>query len=495
MSSIREKVARFIAPNLKNDEELRTIVKEEVERARMEMPINLDYDPQGDGYRRLTNDGQMRRDLSPMSQDTMIELAYYMYDSSGLTKRFARDTKNFVLGEGVSFTVKNDTKTGDAQTVLERFWNHSMNQLDLRLRNRIEFLGLLGEQCWPVSVNRLNGMVFLSYVDPSNIQDVTLYRNYPEVIEFVRLRGTAGQAGPTLRAIREELDPRKREYGRLTGECFFFAINHPPNSPRGRSDFISQFDYINAMEESTFDELDRIKLMKSFIWDVMLKGASNEDITEFLRTNTAPKPGSVRAHNESVEWKAVSPDLKLYESKAFFDYMRSYISACQNRPTSWLGEGGKAYQTEADLMGEPTFKDLGERQLYVKNMIEFVLRFVLDQAILYGGLREGEEPFEINVNMPEMQTKDLVKLVTALFTLSQSLMIAQSSGWISQETATELYATVAERIGFEIDAAAEIDKAAKTRVADGLTKDYAAREAMILDIVERIRKKDSGAKR
>lgn len=488
--SIRERVAQFIAPSLKGESEIREIVKEEVKQARMAVPINLDYDPKGEGYRRLTNDGQMRRDLSPMSQDAMMEIAYYMYDSSGLVKRFVRDTKNFALGEGISYEVSND-ENGEAQDVLKRFWTHSMNQMNLRLGKRIEFLGLLGEQCWPVSVNRINGEVYLSYVDPTNINDVMLYRNYPEVIEYVQLRGSAGRPGPVLRAIREELDPRKKEYGKLVGEVFFFSINNPPNSPRGRSDLIAQFDYINGFEEGLFDELDRMKLLKSFIWDVLLKGASADEIKEFLRTNPTPKAASVRAHNESVEWNAVSPDLKIHDSKTFFDLMRTYLAACQNRPDSWYGSGGKAYQTEADLMGAPTFKDLADRQLYVKYIIEHVLTFVLHQKILYGGLREPNEGYQVSVTMPEMQDKNVKQIVDGLYTLAQSLMIAQNSGWITVEKASEIYATVSERLGIEIDAAEEIKKLATTK-ATGVTDDYAAREAMVADIVARLERANHG---
>ena len=66
-------------------DEVIELVKEEVRAARMATPINLDYDPKGEGYRRITASGdQAARDLSPLSQDLMIELAYYLYDTSGL---------------------------------------------------------------------------------------------------------------------------------------------------------------------------------------------------------------------------------------------------------------------------------------------------------------------------------------------------------------------------------------------------------------------------
>ena len=115
---LREKMARIIAPGLMNKDQVKELVADEVKKAQMAIPINVDYDPKGEGYRRLSAEGQdqTRRDLTPLSQDLMLELAYYLYDTSGLVKRFVRDTKNFVLGEGVTFQVENDTDNAYGDT-------------------------------------------------------------------------------------------------------------------------------------------------------------------------------------------------------------------------------------------------------------------------------------------------------------------------------------------------------------------------------------------
>jgi hypothetical protein len=484
----RERIAGWLAPNLLNGDQVKALVSEEVKLARQALPISLEYDPKGEGYRRIGGDLEVRRDLTPLSQDLMIELAYYLYDTGGLIKRLVRDTKNFCLGEGVSFAVTNDDAKGSAKALLDKFWK--VNHLNLRLEKRIEFLCLLGEQCWPVQVLP-NGLVLTSYIDPANIDDILTIPDWPEVPAAVKLKGSSGRTGPTLSVIREEGDSRRREYGRLVGQCFFWSINNPPNSHRGRSDLIQIFDFVNSLEENLFDEGDRVRLIKSFIWDVTLKGATDEEIKEFLKNNKTPKPGTTRAHNEQVEWQAIAPDLKMQDSKVYFDTMKTYIAACQNRPDSWFGSGGKAYQTEADLMGEPTFKDLGSRQRLVKEIIEQMLQFQLDQAIIAGTLREeASNPFDIQVDMPEMVSKDLKPVVDSLFTLAQGLALAQTSGWIMDDTATRIFVSMAQRVGVDIDAAEEIKKTAEAKLADpNVTRDYAARQALIDDIVARIQRK------
>jgi hypothetical protein len=494
MGKIRDALARVISPGLMNKEEIAALVESEITKARMAMPVNVDYDPNGEGYRRLSanGQGQVRRDMTAYSQDTMLELAYYLYDTSGLVKRFVRDTKNFVLGEGVTLGVKNDTDDNAGKQVLDDFWTDPMNQMDLRLEKRVEFLGLLGEQCWPVDVNKNSGRVWMSYVDPVNIENVFQVQMFPELCAGVKLKGHGARTGKVIPAVRQETSIARPEYGYLVGECFFFAINNPPNAARGRSDLIHLFDFINGFEEGLFDELDRIKGIKSFIWDVKLTGADDAAIKAFLRDNKAPKSNSVRAHNEQVEWKAVAPQMNQSDNKAFFDLMKTYLAACTNRPDSWLGSGGKAYQSEADLMGEPTFKDLASRQRYVKYMLEYVLQFVLDQAVLHKAIKEpAGQRFLAKVDMPEMSKKDLKKTVDGMFTLAQSLMIAENQGWIGADAAAKIFAGVASQAGVEIDAAEEIKKAAKD---PNVTRDYAAREAMILDVVARLKAKGPGGK-
>lgn len=494
--AILKRLARMLAPDLMDADQVRTLVAEEVRVARQALPMSLNYDPHNEGYRRYSQDSLVRRDLNPISQDLMIELAYYLYDTSGLVKRFVRDTKNFVLGEGVTLTVENDTEDGAAMQVLESFWNDSVNRLDMRLEKKIEFLGLLGEQCWPVWVNPVNGLVRLSYVDPSNIDDVVNSTMFPELAASVVLKDASGRTSKTLSVIREEWDPRLPTYGRLVGDCFFYSINNPPNASRGRSDLIQSFDFISAFEEGLFDEFERQRFMKSFIWDVVLQGATEEDIAKFLQNTPTPKPGSIRAHNERATWQAVTPDLKNQDSKAFFDFSRSYLAATQNRPDSWFGSGGKAYQHEADLMGEPTFKDLASRQRYVKYVIEDLCRFQLDQAVLKKALVEPSgERFMVKVNMPEMTNKNLKEIVGALLQLAQALMIGVTQRWLTDDTAATLFASIAQMVGVDIDVAEEIKQAAKNAVesegltADGVTRDYAVREALVKDILERLETK------
>lgn len=462
--NIRESIARIIAPGLRSESEIRELVKEEVARAKMALPITANYDPKNEGYRRLTGANEQRRDLSALSQDRMFEIAYFMFDTSAMTRRLARLDKTFLFGEPVSVEATED----DAQEIIDTFW--AKNKMVLDFPDLIMWLSLLGEQCWPVEINPSNGEVRLLYVDPANIAEVQIHPVNVKQTVRVDLRGAAGRTGKKLSIVRMDEDPLSRTSGRMVGECFFYSINHPPNSPRGRSDFLTLFDWIDGLERYGFNYLERAEFLLNFVWDVTLKGMDENQIRDWLSKNPAPEPGSIRAHNEQVEWEAVSPDIKASDFTGGFDMGKSFIMGAAGRPDSWFGGGGKAYQTEADQFGQVPIKDFDERQLLIKQIVDDLIRFILDQAVIAGRLSAEKADAGFTVNMPEISKRDFAKLINGVPQFTTGLTLAEDKKWVSHETAVKLFALVAGQMGMDIDAAAELE-AAGLPAADG-TEDY-----------------------
>ncbi len=444
---IATRIAKALAPDLITQEEIKVQI-EEVKAQMARRPViadNEDY-----GWRKVSGYGTQdpsRREFPYISYPVMIELANYMYVMSGLTRRIISDTANFVLGEGVEYKVSEDDDW-EAKEILDEFWDDSRNNMDIDLDSRIQSFCLMGELCWPVDVSR-NGRVWMSYMDTARIVDVETVMHFPMVPSIVKISDNT-RMDNSLFVIREDVDPMSKTNGRLRGECFYFAINKMPNMPRGYSDLTAQFDFIENYESGLFDELDRTKFLKNFVWDVLVKGADEETIKNFQKVwGDPPKPGTVRFHNEEVEWNAVAPAMQAGDNKAMWDLFKTYLSSVINRPDSWFGSGGKAYQTEAELMGEPSYKQLKKRQKLVKYILEYVLRFVLDQAIIAGRIKDKGQ--KITVIMPEMSAKDTGKAVASMSHLLNSLTMAMSKGLLTRETAAEFFAFMAGQTGFEID--------------------------------------------
>jgi hypothetical protein len=216
----------------------------------------------------------------------------------------------------------------------------------------------------------------------------------------------------------------------------------------------------------------------------------NEDqIREWLRNNPPPQPGSMRAHNENATWEAVSPDIKAQDYTKGFDMGKAFVMGGAGRPSSWFGEGGKAYQTEAEIFGQVPIKDLEERQLYDKRNLEYVCQFVVDQAVITGMLSPEKAAKGFTISMGEVSKKDLTKLVNGVPQLATALSLAVQEQWITRDEATHVFAFVCSYLGYEIDPQKQIEAAGDN--GDANMEDYLKDDGKLLAALAKLL---SGAK-
>ena len=412
-------------------------------------------DPQG--YRPLSpyrtfGPSLSARDLNPPLHARMQQVAYYLYLVNPLAHRIVEYVKNYVVGDGV--TIKADDAA--VAQVIERFWQDPVNCMDFALAEYVKELSIFGEQCWLAAVNPVNGRVRLGYLDPAEIEavewgelggsDVAV-----SVPVAVLRRRAAGEKEPRrFRIIRLDEDPESPTYGRLTGECFYFAINKARSASRGISDLFSIGDYLDGYDKLLFGLIDRVGFANAFIWDVLLKGATEEQIQEWLKEQRPPRPGSVRAHNEQVSWQTVAPNLNAQDFNEAARTIKNMNLAGAGFPEHWFAEGGNVNRASALEIGEPTLRTLLERQGYVSFMIRQVIEFVVDQAMATGTLPETANR-RFQAQMPEMSVRDLAKSARALAQVGSTVIELRRAQLIDKETAQQLIATTALQLGVEMN--------------------------------------------
>jgi hypothetical protein len=457
---IRENIAKIIAPGLKSEADMRAVMAEEIKqainKARMDMPISVNYDPKNEGYRRVS-DSIYTRNLMPVQQARMFEICYYMFDASAMFKRLATMDRGFLFSGPIVI----NSESADVKEKIDKFWTDPENNMALNYPEYAMWLSILGEQCWPVEVNPINGFVHLGYEDPALIKDIWVNPLKIKQLMQVEMMGINGRPGKKYAIIRKDYNIQSRTYDRLVGDCFFLSVNKPPNAARGRSDFMTLVDWIDSLERYGYNYLERAEFMLNFVWDITLKGMNADQIREWLRDNPPPEPGSQRAHNEQVEWNAVSPDLKATDFKSGFDMGKAFIMGAAGRPESWFGSGGKQYQTEADSADKAPVVDLEQRQELHKYQLTQILQFVIDQAVIHKALSETEAAKGFSITMPEISKKDLAKVANTMPQLTTALAVAVTNKFITRDTATKMFAFVAGYLGYEVDAQAEIDAAMK----------------------------------
>ncbi len=420
-----------------------------------------------EGFTKLTGDKD--RSLSSLTQERMQELAVFLWKSNPLANRIIELPLVYLLAEGVTMNVQDET----AQQWLNEFWNDPINQMDIKLPKKVREMSLFGEQCWPVFKNPTNGAVRLGYLDPGLIKEVkTDPDNTEQPIGVVTkalgkkrkskkyriiVPGSENIFGEEAKKIREEFND---------GECFYFNINALSSSSRGLSDLLATMDWLDLYDKALFGEVERWDALRSFIWDVTLRGATEETVKKRASEIEVPSSGGVRVHNDAETWQAVTPDLQAANGAENARTVRNHILGGSTLPEHWYGGGGDVNRSTAGEMGEPTFKTFKFRQTEWKHILETVCFYaVYSRLEKTGNIPEDLRDYRPVAQFPELTHRDTSVYAAALQQTVVAVGIAVEKGMMTEETAVAVIGSMISRIGIEIDPAKELDQArAKARI-------------------------------
>jgi len=424
------------------------------------------------GWRKLTGDSN--RNLSPLTQDRMIEISFWLWENNPLASWLIEIIKDFLLAEGLPYEAKNEK----VKAVLDGFWFDPLNRMDIYLEKYVRELFMYGELCFPVFKGTQTGKVRLGYIDPAQIKEVITDPENIKAVIGVILKDSSGQTGRKFKTIlpkdAETILSKTAQAlrdGYTDGECFFFAINNVTNSPRGRSELLVVADWLDAYEQFLFDYADKWPLLNTFVWDMKVEGGDAAAIAEQIKAFTK-KSGSVFGHNEKVDLKPSTPDLKSVDAAEGARLFRNHILGSKSIPEHWFGGGGDVNRATAVEMDSPAYKSLSSKQRYFKYILESIFELVIDSArdARYLNVTD-EEAGQYSVTTPELSSKDLVKNSTVIRETTTSLVLAETNEWISKDTARQVFSMVIGSLGVEIDYDSEKEKLAEEGERKGF-EDY-----------------------
>jgi len=414
-------------------------------------------------YRPLTV-GKKDRKLSPLKQQRMQEIAFWLWDSTPLGHRIIEMTKDFTVGEGIKYEVED----ADVKEVIDKFWFDRDNAWDTKQTQRVRELGLFGEQFYPVFVNNANGKVIMSYIDPTMVSEVIADERNPERLITVKVGKVVTDTDnkSEFKIIDIDRDVNSKTYGKLVGEIFYFPVNKVSSSTRGRSDLLSVADWIDIHEKYLFNVSEKAYIQTMFVWDFLFEGRDQKWIDEWIQTHAIDlaKPGSNFYHNEKIELSAKNPKLEARDSADEARLVKNHILSGVAIPEHWVGEGDKTTRATALEMGEPSFKHFRGRQLVINNMIRHIFDFVIDQAIIHQRL-DAKVNRKFTIILPPITRKDLSEISKSLVAVTTSLATATEEGWITDDDAKRVYKSVISKIGVEIS------EPAKAKVKEDLTEE------------------------
>lgn len=406
-----------------------------------------------------------KRDLNTLTLSRAQEVCFQLYQSNPLGHRLTELIRDFVVGDGITFTVRNPF----VRDVVAEFWTDGLNKLDQRNDQFALELGLYGELLPEAFVGDVSGFTRLGYVDPGQVKRITTVEGNPLVLDVVWIREKGyGVSGRPLKVVRD------RGKGVLEGDVFVWQVNSVSNATRGWPDLLHVADWLDAFDQVLWEMVERARLARTFIWDVTLKG-DQVDIDAWLaKHGSPPKSGSVRAHNDGVEWNAVAPELGSFETAAEAEVVMQHIAAGAGLPKHWLSSSADVNRATAQEMGAPTIRHLARRQRYYLDCLGEMIRFVVERAVDAGAIADDEfgrvrvyddqdretskteVPWKlVQLQAPEISPRDSARFGSVLTQIANGLAVAEQHGWFGKDTSRRILAQFLAQIGLHFDPASE----------------------------------------
>lgn len=442
------------------------------------------------GYRRATT--ATLRDFASMPPDKVLSTIWTQWQSSPIAKRVIKIKRGYVLGKGI----EPHSEDEDLENVLQEFWTRNNFHQDGRRANEFtEQLFLFGEQLYPAFVRESDGAVLIAYFDPSQIERVVMHPDNAletcavilkeaqpnsetpwegerkrQVYRVIRVAQageyqgkliTSKQAFATKQVDAWETSMLKH-YGltEYSGDVFLTQINKVSNQPRGYSDLLQVADWIDQADRTLFALADREQMAGYFFIDVAIDGDENAVKAAAARSKQKPpSPGGANFHNLAENWTVQQPDLKQEGSIATLVALLTFIMGGMGFPVSWYGYGSDTNRATLEAQGDPTYRQLEDDQGVVRSMFLGMLTFARDQAEIAGKWTPTEDgAAEITLNMPEMTTKDLSRVMGLFTPLVNALLALKDARQLSDETVQKAVAKVLKEMDIDTSPEEEMRK-------------------------------------
>jgi len=400
-------------------------------------------------YRRLTSRASEK--LNPLDQDTVLNMMRYLYYANPICRRLVEIPADFSYNN----TVK--CKSEKVQEIVDKFWNHPYNNMPLFSGQLIEQFHLDGELLLPVEVNPQDGFVKLTYQDATRIKKIEAFEDDNRYIETIHLKSEDLKESKKYQIVRYRDDTSAKinigeantgnskevsATGFRVGEAFYFRQCHLIMG-RGRPPLEPVADWLDAHDYTFYDQLRNIALQSAFVWDITLKGASPTQVSKRraeIKAEGPPKPGSLRVHNDSEEWKAEAPQLQARIATDLLVQVRKVVGLGSGKSETWMAASEDVNRNTAQVADTPPQRHLERQQFQQSLMFSEIIEFVIDMAILHGTLSiASEDERKFTIELPDLTTADNLATAQALEAATTAVEKGLNLGIINNKTGITLF--------------------------------------------------------
>jgi len=419
------------------------------------------------GWRPLTA-AKDDRSLTPLEQDDMQRLGAQMWSRNPDARHIVEIQVAYVWGGGMRYEATDER----VQRILDEHYEHPTNDWEQRGERMVRSLAVFGEYCPAAFVRKEDGFVKFGTIDPARIDTIEVSPNNIEELQWVNCKMDEGMQQKRYRVVHLDskgFTPQIRQpwalpyieaaadtTGRFVGNAFFFAVNRLPSTTRGRSDLYALIDWLDfvfkvyVLRAKRAEILNRSPLKAKVAHasiNALLAGKVRKEVESILTGNLKSK--ALLASDE-LDWEYLTPDIKGGDMADELGILFRPILSGSHYPIHWFGMSEGMSRATALEMGDPTLTWLQSRQRQVRRFMEDVGRFVIDQARIFSDRLNGVENFDFKVVAPEISVKDQAKIATVVVQVANTLVIANSNGWIDDEQCKQVIRLLLGQFGVDL---------------------------------------------
>lgn len=261
-----------------------------------------------------------------------------------------------------------------------------------------------------------------------------------------------------LKIIRDER-MSANEFGSIRGDIFYMALNRRPGCTRGVTDLAPAIDWLDIYDQMLIMDVERAQMLMRFIWDVTLEGANPATILKYAEQlkQSPPRPASIRVHNEKERWDAISPDLRLSDSKDLREDIFLLAWGSMGLPRPWFTDGENANRASIENMTDPNFAWARTRRRQFTAHLTLEHRYALQVAWDAGRFQnlipveKAHDWLKVKVVSRDPDRKGYESVGATWSDMANALATMLNSNLIDDESAVEIIRTVVGSYGFEIN--------------------------------------------
>ena len=384
--------------------------------------------------------GRNTRDLAFTTFEKGVEISYDLDKKNPLAHRIVETPTEAIQGAGFTFQTEDDA----VQEFLDEWFFDPITGYEREFYKEFTDNNLAGENHIPFEVSPVNGYIERAIIDVLNVKDVVKVAGNARIDDRVLLK--EDELGNC-----RSFDITRMRQGVLSGDMYYFGFNKPINGKRSIPMLLVLLDWLDLYSQGMFNELERWSANNSYWFDVTIKGGDKNSFEEYKSQNfkggKAPATGSLLIHNENVDNKIVSPDLKAADRKDMAKLQKEQIIDGTGLPGFFFTSEVGVNQGVAREQMRQAVWSLSVYQRRAQYMLHFMARHALEQAQRYGKMTsEGAITQATNIKFEVIPgnffPKDLVSNSSALAQIASALLAMQSGDLISQKSAMHVITTV-----------------------------------------------------